>query len=70
MANIGVRPTVEEHGSPNCESHLLGFAGDLYGQEVQVSLMRFLRPERRFADTEALRAQIKQDIAEVEQYEQ
>lgn len=55
VTNLGVRPTVEEAGALWVESYLLDFSGDLYGQELTVTLCSFLRPERRFPDVEALR---------------
>jgi riboflavin kinase/FMN adenylyltransferase len=38
----------------------------LYGQDLTVELVGFLRPERRFAHLEALKAQIARDIAAAE----
>lgn len=55
VTNLGVRPTVEEAGALWVESYLLDFSGDLYGQELTVTLCHFLRPEQRFPDVEALR---------------
>jgi len=60
--NIGVRPTFLEEGAPTIEPHLLDFSGDLYGQLIHVELYRFLRPEKQFDTTDALRAAIQQDI--------
>jgi riboflavin kinase/FMN adenylyltransferase len=64
VLNMGVRPTVSGAGgepSIRFEVHLLGFQGDLYGQELEVTLVQFLRPERRFESLEALRDQIARD---------
>ena len=58
VTNLGVRPTVEEAGALWVESYLLDFSGDLYGQELTVTLCHFLRPERRFPNVEALRQAI------------
>jgi riboflavin kinase/FMN adenylyltransferase len=62
--NLGLRPTLQ---SPQpllrFETHLIGFQGDLYGQDLAVELVAFLRPERRFAHLDALKAQIAKDIA-------
>lgn len=63
VANIGRRPTVAEGAISRLEAHLFDFAGDLYGQDIAVSLHRFIREERRFADFDALRAQIVADAA-------
>jgi len=67
VANVGTRPTLggEER---RLEVHLLGFAGELYGEEVRVRFLKRLREERRFPSLEALRAQIAEDVAEARAY--
>ncbi len=61
VANIGVRPTVEQEGAPNLEAHLLEDAPDLYGKTLRVELKAFLRAEKKFKDQEELFLQIKSD---------
>lgn len=61
VTNIGVRPSVDEGLAPRAETYLVGYAGKLYGEQVSLRLLGFLRPERRFASTDALRAQIAAD---------
>jgi riboflavin kinase/FMN adenylyltransferase len=61
VANIGTRPTVDGK-TELLELHLFDFHGDIYGQEWEVDLIDFIRPERKFDDLEALRAQIMEDI--------
>jgi riboflavin kinase/FMN adenylyltransferase len=46
---------------PTTEVHLLQWSGDLYGQGVEVSLLHYLRPEKKFANLEELKNQISQD---------
>jgi riboflavin kinase / FMN adenylyltransferase len=60
ITNIGTRPTFGETGT-TVETHLLGFAGDLYGRRVRLGFVLRLRDERRFDDVDALRAQIEAD---------
>ena len=60
LTNIGVRPTFGE-SERAIETHLLGYAGDLYGRQVRLSFVQRLRDERRFPDVDALRAQIDAD---------
>jgi riboflavin kinase/FMN adenylyltransferase len=43
------------------EAYLLDFAGDLYGRDVEVEFIDFLRPDRTFATPEALAAQMTVD---------
>ena len=64
VANIGIRPTVSPQATePVLEVHLFDFSGDLYGQDLEVSLLRFLRPEQKFPSLDALRNQIAADIS-------
>ncbi len=68
VLNIGHRPTLK---SPTpelrVEVHLLDFAGDLYGQELEITFARKLRDEQKFASLEELKAQIARDIAAARQ---
>jgi riboflavin kinase/FMN adenylyltransferase len=60
ITNVGVRPTFGESDLA-IETHLLDYSGELYGQSVRLSFVQRLRDERRFADVDALRAQIEAD---------
>jgi riboflavin kinase/FMN adenylyltransferase len=62
VANIGQRPTVGGTES-RLEAHLFDFAGDLYGAELSISLMHFIREEQKFASFEALKTQILADAS-------
>jgi len=64
VLNLGRRPTVNQPTpQPRLEVHLLDFAGDLYGQELEVTFATKLRDEQKFASLEELKAQIARDIA-------
>jgi riboflavin kinase/FMN adenylyltransferase len=63
VANFGRRPTVD-NGPPLLEIFIFDFAEDLYGREIEVFFIDFLRPEQKFASLEALIAQIREDEAE------
>lgn len=63
--NIGVRPTVKEDDPVSSETYLLDYEGDLYGKFVDISLLKFLRPEKKFETVEELEAQIRTDIETV-----
>ena len=60
VANLGLRPTVAGT-QPRLEVHLFDFSGDIYGRHIRVALVDHLRPEQKFADLEALKAQIEVD---------
>ncbi|MBI3875249.1 MAG: bifunctional riboflavin kinase/FAD synthetase [Verrucomicrobia bacterium] len=63
VVNIGVRPTVANTSRPQVEVHLLDFAADIYGRELELTFIEKLRDEQKFPGVEALKAQIARDIA-------
>lgn len=68
VANYGIRPTVENVTEPRIEAHVLGECPFGEGDAVTIEWLRFLRPERKFAGLEELRAQIARDRAEAAAY--
>ena len=63
VANLGFRPTVAA-GKPErlLELHLFDLDREIYGEEMEVRFLRYLRPEQKFPDVEALKAQIAADV--------
>jgi riboflavin kinase / FMN adenylyltransferase len=61
VANLGTRPTVGGE-KRLLEVHLFDFHGDLYGEKLEVSFEKHLRPESKFPSLEALRKQISEDV--------
>ncbi len=60
--NVGVKPTFHDGMvAPSFEVHLFDFATDIYGQELKVELVGFIRPERKFESIDALISQISKD---------
>ena len=68
VTNVGTRPTVSDSDRVSVETYLLGFEGDLYGQELRVEFCRRLRGEQRFDTLEALRQEIQRNIQQAEAY--
>jgi len=62
VANVGRRPTLGGDPQTRLETFIFDFAGDLYGQEIGVRLVRFLRPDAKFAGLEELKVAIAQDV--------
>jgi riboflavin kinase/FMN adenylyltransferase len=62
--SIGTMPTFGAGLKRQVEAHLIGFDGDLYGQVLGVELIDWLRGQKKFAGVEALKAQLRRDIAE------
>ena len=64
VVNIGRRPTFYAAAERSLvEAHLLGFDGDLYGEEVAVRFVERLRDEQRFDGLDSLVAQLRRDIS-------
>jgi riboflavin kinase/FMN adenylyltransferase len=65
VANLGYRPTVSgEKPERLLELHLFNLDREIYGEEMEVRFLRYLRPEQKFEDVEALKAQIGRDVAQ------
>ena len=62
LTNVGLKPTFQGLNL-TVETHLPDFSGDLYGGRLEVRFLHRLRGERKFADLEALKAQIAEDVA-------
>jgi riboflavin kinase/FMN adenylyltransferase len=63
VANLGYRPTVSSANPERLlELHLFDLDKEIYGEEVEVRFLRYLRPEQRFESVDALAAQIARDV--------
>ncbi len=60
-ASLGVRPMFGRN-APNLETYLIDFAGELYGEQLSVALVDYLRPEASFAGLPELTDQIARDV--------
>ena len=60
VANLGTRPTVDG-GARTLEVHLFDFSEDIYGRELEIEFLHFLRPEMKFNGLDELKAQIAED---------
>lgn len=67
ISNLGTHPTVDRNAPLNCETYLLNFSGDLYGETVTVAFLKRLRDESKFESVEQLKQQIQTDIATAEE---
>lgn len=61
VANYGSRPTFEEE-SPVLEAYLEGFNGDIYGKEIKIEFLKYLRDIQKFDSEEELKNQIEADL--------
>lgn len=62
LTNIGKKPTIQGENPVGVETYLYDFDGDLYGKEIRVELLDFIRPEMRFDSIGQLKAQLDHDI--------
>lgn len=64
VTNIGLRPTVGDEKVLS-ETYILGYEGDLYGSNVDIRLVRFIRREQKFGSFDELISQIRSDVLSV-----
>ncbi|NLJ64004.1 MAG: hypothetical protein GX337_01260 [Christensenellaceae bacterium] len=67
IANAGKQPTLPS-GHKTIEIHLFDFDGDLYGEEVEIQLIKYLREEKLFPSAEAMKEQVFSDIFTAKRY--
>lgn len=65
ISNIGVKPTVTDSGAVLCETNIFDFSGDIYGMNIRVVLLGFVRSEKKFSGLDELKAQINSDIENI-----
>lgn len=68
ITNIGMKPTVNYGGMPLAETHIIGFSGDLYGKNIGVMLIEFIRPEKKFGSVNELKNQIADDMKKADAF--
>lgn len=68
VTNVGYSPTLKTDKDVTLETHMIGFDGELYGQDIEVFFLKKLRNEKRYDSREELIRQIRQDIAKAQLY--
>lgn len=64
MMNIGYRSTIEGDHRLSVEAHLFDFSGNLYGQEITIALVDYIRDERKYDSLDELRTHLVHDAHE------
>jgi riboflavin kinase/FMN adenylyltransferase len=65
VVNIGVRPTLAaQSGERILELHLFDFDQNIYGEDIEVCFLDYLRAERKFANLSELQTQIGHDVGQ------
>ncbi len=68
VTNVGTKPTVSAEEAIGVETHILGLDEEVYGKEIKLDFLYYHRPERKFADLEALKKQLHLDIEKAKDY--
>ena len=63
IANVGIHPTIDKLKTPLLEVNIQNFSKDIYGKEIYVEFVDFVRPEKKFNSKNELIKQIKKDIS-------
>jgi riboflavin kinase/FMN adenylyltransferase len=64
-ANVGLNPTFGDVRETRFEVNLMDFEGDLYGRDIAVFMLKYIRDERRFDSQASLIEQITRDSAAI-----
>lgn len=69
VTNVGKNPTVNDENAPTlCETHLVGYEGDLYGKDVRIEFCKRLRDEKKFPSLDALKEEISRNVVQALEY--
>lgn len=68
VTNVGSKPTVSDLGNIVVETHIVEFSRDIYNQIVVVEFLDYIRSEKKFESLDALKEQMKKDIAYAKRY--
>ena len=68
VTNIGTRPSVDSAKDITVETYIFDFKQDIYGTDVVLEVLEFLRPVQKFADLGQVQEQVQKDIANAKLY--
>lgn len=66
--NIGTVPTFLDSKTVKVEAHILDFDSDVYGKQVKIEFLEFLRPEKKFNGISQLKEEISKNIKQTREY--
>lgn len=61
IISMSTHPTIQELNDPIIEVHLLSYKGDLYGKEIEVQFVEYIREIKKFASMDELASQLEKD---------
>ena len=68
ISNIGCKPTIHGENPVGVETYIFDFGDTIYGQNIQVSFLKFIRREKKFGSLGELKAQMNRDIGICREY--
>ncbi len=68
VTNIGVIPTFLDQSEVIVETHIFDFDEEIYGEDIEVFLYKFMRPEMKFNGVLELKNQLKNDVLNTKNY--
>ena len=68
VTNVGQRPSVDDEKHITVESFILDFHEEIYGEQIELELVAYLRPVQKFESLEEVSEQVKKDIESAKQY--
>lgn len=68
MINVGTNPTTDKDNIKKLEVHILDFNQDIYGKEIEVYFLKYLRAEVKFDSIESLKNQLEHDKLSIERH--
>lgn len=68
VTNIGIKPTIKGRHSIGAETYILDFNENIYGEDIVIQLLGFIRSEMKFADISELKDQMHRDKEEAAEY--
>lgn len=63
VTNIGIRPSVDDSPVWTVESHIVGFSGDLYGENLTLIVLEKIRSQMKFSSLDEVKKQVEADVA-------
>ena len=68
MTNVGTHPTIDELNAAIIETHILDFDETLYGEEVEIKFLDYIRNEIKFNSIDELKEELSRNREIVRQY--
>ena len=68
ITNIGRRPSVDHEKHITVETYIFDFDENIYGETLELEVIQFLRPVKKFQSLVEVHEQVKKDIEEAKKY--